>query len=290
MKVKVAVVQFNPILGDNQYNLEKTKHFIEEASSHGAKLIVFPECSLTGYCFDSKEEAQKYALRLDDDWVSQLTDTSTKADAVVIVGLVEESIEQKTNGNMPPKLYNSLLVIGSQGVIGRYRKAHLPELGVDRFVEKGMDNFQVIDTPIGKIGPLICYDVRFPEQARILALQGADILVHITNIPITAKAQVDYLLPARANENRVFVLSSDRVGEERGFRFLGKSSIFDVNGEILAQADETQETIIYAELDLTKAREKRVYYPAEKGKPISHVNDLFGSRRPDLYDALIAKQ
>lgn len=277
MNVKVAVVQSDPKLGDISHNLNQTLRRMDEAAAHGARLIVFPECSLTGYCFENEEEARQSALRLDDERISQLTKAAAKTGATVIVGLVEQSER---------KLFNSMLVIGPEGIIGNYRKAHLPELGVDRFAEAGSEPFRLIETPVGRIGALICYDVRFPEQARILSLRGADMLVHITNLPLSASAQVDYLLPARANENRVFVLTSDRVGEERGFRFLGRSSIFGVDGETLVQANQTDETIVYAELDLNKARNKKVFYPAVEGKPVDHVNDLLGARRPELYRGL----
>lgn len=275
--VKAAVVQMNPKLGDLPRNLEQTICFINTASSEGAKLVVFPECSLTGYCFNSEAEIKCNGLIVGEEWTEQLIDAARRANVHIVVGFVE------TDQN---KAYNSLLVIGPDGIAGRYRKAHLSNLGVDNFSSSDSDPFTLIETPVGKLGVLICYDIRFPEQARILALQGADMIVHITNLPITAGAQVDYLLPARAIENRVFVLSSDRVGEERGFQFLGRSSIFGVNGETLAQANETDETIIYAELDLNLPRQKKVFYPAMEGKPVDHVNDLMGSRRPELYSFL----
>lgn len=278
MNVKVAVVQTNPKLGDLSHNLEQTIHHSKVAALEGAKLVVFPECSLTGYCFDSEEEVRNNAITVGAQWTETLVAVSRQSDVCIVVGFLEAFADTT---------YNSLLVIGPNGIVGTYRKVHLPNLGVDNFVSPGSGPFSLIETPVGNLGVLICYDARFPEHARILALQGADILVHITNLPITAASQVDYLLPARAIENRVFVLSSDRVGEERGFRFLGRSSIFGVNGETLAQANETDETIIYSELDLRLSREKKVFYPASQGKPVDHVNDLVGARRPDLYSLLM---
>ncbi|GAX90880.1 carbon-nitrogen hydrolase family protein [Effusibacillus lacus] len=278
MRVKVAVAQMDPVLGGIAQNLKKTIGFINTAAAEGAKLVVFPECSLTGYCFNNEEEIKNNALTVGDEWTRELTETARQANVYTIVGFLE---------SFAGKTYNSSLVIGPNGIAGTYRKAHLPSLGLDNFVSPGSDEFSLVETSIGKLGVLICYDIRFPEQARILALQGADILVHITNLPLTASSQVDYLLPARAIENRVYVVSSDRVGEERGFRFLGRSSIFGVNGETLAQANETDETVIYAELDLQVPRQKKVFYPAMEGKPVDHVNDLTGSRRPELYSPLI---
>ncbi|WP_206811671.1 carbon-nitrogen hydrolase family protein [Paradesulfitobacterium ferrireducens] len=275
--VKVAAVQMDPKIGQLELNLEQTRAFVQEAAREGAKLVVFPECSLTGYCFASEEEARSKALVIGDQWTTQLHKLAAQLDVYVIVGFVELLRED---------IYNTFLVVGPEGVKGHYRKAHLPTLGVDNFTKAGTETFELIETSLGKIGPLVCYDARFPEQSRILSLKGADILVHITNLPLTASAQVDFLLPTRANENRVFVLSSDRVGEERGYKFLGRSSIYGVDGEVLAQANNVDETIIYADLDFSLARQKEVYYPASEGKPADHINYLFGARRPDLYKDL----
>lgn len=280
MKVKAAVVQMDPQIGNLEINFKKTVNFVRMAAKENAKLIVFPECSLTGYCFQSKEEANLNALILGGEWTTNLAELAAETQTYIVVGFVEKFDE---------KLYNTFLVIGPEGVLGKYRKTHIPNLGVDNFVVPGSEPYSIIETPIGNIGPLICYDLRFPEQARILAMLGADFIVHITNLPITGSAQVDFLLPARANENRIFMLSADRVGEERGFLFLGRSSIFGVDGETLAQANAKDEMIIFAELDLAKAREKKVYYPAAEGKPIEHFNDLFGARRPELYPFLSHK-
>ncbi|MGE5704204.1 MAG: carbon-nitrogen hydrolase family protein [Clostridia bacterium] len=277
MKVKVAAAQTNPQIGNLAHNLAQTIAFATQASQAGAKLVVFPECSLTGYCFNSEQEARAHALTVGDEWTAALTAAARQSNIYIIVGFAEQS-----NG----ELFNSLLVAGPEGVVATYRKTHIPSLGVDNFVSAGNEPFTVIDTPVGKLGLLICYDIRFPEQARVLSLNGADMLIHSTNLPLTASGQVDYLLPARANENRAFVISSDRVGVENGFAFLGRSSIFGVNGETLAQANETDETLIYAEIDLELARQKQVFYPASEGKPVDHVNDLMGARRPELYNRL----
>ncbi|MFT9846384.1 carbon-nitrogen hydrolase family protein [Aneurinibacillus sp. REN35] len=277
MMIKVAAVQTNPRIADAAYNLAQSITFIREAAGQGAKVIVFPECALTGYCFESREDAEQAALHANGEWVEKLTKEARDADAYIVTGFIEKRNE---------KLYNSLAIIGPEGLIKIYTKAHLPQLGVDNFVEPGCDPFIPVDTAVGKLGVLICYDIRFPEQARALALQGADILIHITNLPLTASSQLDYLLPARANENHVHIISSDRVGEERGFVFLGRSTIYDVDGAIISQANDTDEMIIYAELDLTQSREKSVYYPPAEGKPVAHTNSLFAARRKELYGVL----
>ncbi|MFJ8265956.1 carbon-nitrogen hydrolase family protein [Peribacillus asahii] len=275
--VKVAVVQMDPKLGEIQVNLQKTISFVQEAGNNGANLIVFPECSLTGYCFENREDAERYALTIGDYWNQQLIDEAKKFNCYIVVGLVERDGKN---------LYNSALVIGPNGNKDIYRKSHLSELGVDNFIETDHKPYSVIQTEFGKLGVLICYDIRFPEQARVLSLEGADVLVHITNLPLTASSQVDILLPARANENRVYVLSSDRVGEEQGYQFLGRSIIYDIDGKVINEANDKDEMIIYANLDFKNSREKDVFYPPGPGKPGNHMNKLFKSRRPDLYSTL----
>lgn len=280
-KVKVAVVQMDPKLSEIRANMAKTVGYIEEAALSGAMLIAFPECSLTGYCFSSRELAEKSALTLNETWNQELIETVKETGTTIIVGFAEKYQD---------KLFNSALVIGSDGNKGVYRKTHLPELGVDNFVSAGNEPYALIETEVGKLGILICYDVRFPEQARILSLQGADLLVHITNLPLSASTQVDFLLPARANENRVHVVSSDRVGEENGFKFLGRSTIYDVNGNVVSEANKTDETIIYSELDFNQSREKNVFFPSIEGKPVGHTNYLFKSRRPELYTQISKRE
>ncbi|SFE53269.1 carbon-nitrogen hydrolase family protein [Alteribacillus iranensis] len=277
-EVKTAVVQTDPKLGEVAHNLQETKYWVKEAHKQGAKLAVFPECSLTGYQFQDEASSRESALRIGDTWTQELQQLAKETDIHIVVGFVEDAGED---------LYNALLVIAPDGELFKHRKAHLSNLGVDNFILQGEDPFEVFDTSIGKLGCFICYEARFPEHSRSLVLDGADILVHITNLPETANDQVDLLLPARANENRVFLLSSGRVGEENGYRYLGRSSIYGVEGEVLDQADRTSETIIYSTIDLEVARNKEVYYPPRDGKPKGHINPLFSRRRPELYSRLV---
>src|SRR5262249_24628069 len=149
-----------------------------------------------------------------------------------VVGLLERGADA---------LYNSAALIGPEGVIACYRKAHLPGLGLDRLVAHGNTPFAVHDTPIGRIGLAICYDIRFPEPTRLLALQGAELVAFPSNWPSVERlappsAIPDVLTRARAIENRVFLAVADRAGEERGSRFLGRSQLVDVFGKVVAEA------------------------------------------------------
>jgi predicted amidohydrolase len=170
--------------------------------------------------------------------------------------------------------------IGPDGHIGTYRKSHLPYLGVDRFVTPG-DELPVWDTPLGRIGVEICYDLRFPEVTRALALQGAEIVVHPTNFPMAAKIQTELITVARAAENRIFLLTANRVGKERWAEFCGWSQIVDPYGVRLAEAGETEEALLVADIDVEKAQDKDYVIPGE------YELFLFGHRRPDLYGELV---
>ena len=180
-------------------------------------------------------------------------------------------------------LHNAAILVGPDGLIGSYRKTHLPFLGVDRFVVPG-DELNVYDTPLGRIGVEICYDLRFPEVTRTLALKGADFVAHPTNFPMAAKVQTEVITLARAAENRIFLLTANRVGKERTGEFCGWSQIVDPYGRRLAEADETEETLLVAEVDLEKARDKDYVVPGE------YELYLFGHRRPELYGSLVEER
>jgi predicted amidohydrolase len=130
----------------------------------------------------------------------------------------------------------------ADGVIGVYDKAHLPCCGADKFTTHGNTGFCVFETALGRIGMLICYDLRFPEAAWALALRGADIIALPTNWPTGADTAPEFMVRARAFENRVFVVACNRVGEERGGRYIGHGCIAAPNGEHLLDLDIRQKT------------------------------------------------
>jgi predicted amidohydrolase len=172
--------------------------------------------------------------------------------------------------------------MGPSGLIGTYRKVHLPALGVDHFTTPGDRPFAVHAVGEANIGMNICYDASFPEASRVMALDGADLIVLPTNWPPGAEPTADYVINARASENKVFFIAVNRVGMERGFGFIGKSKICDVHGNNLAMADHTRETIIYADIDPHDARNKRI-----ERVPGKHSIDRFADRRPEMYGRLL---
>lgn len=265
---KIACVQSDVSFGEFDKNCERTRVALAHCASHGADLVVFPECSLTGYCVTSHDEASRIAIEAGQ--LAPIQQVVDDCGALCIVGFAEQA---------DAAVYNSAALL-EPGVQPRiYRKTHLPELGLDKFVKPGSE-IQVFGTKLGAIGLLICFDLRHPEPSRVLALQGADIIVLPTNWPEGAHAGPNFTAATRAAENRVFFATCNRVGTENGFAFIGQSGIYDVTGQTLAKAGIEEETI-WAEVDLSQARTKRTVV-----RPGEYEITVFDSRRPELYGAV----
>jgi len=269
--MQVAVAQIDPQLGEKERNLATCVARMEEAAAAGAQLLVLPECAIPGYMFGSGDEALPFAEEIPGPSTEALERECARLGLHVVCGLLERDGDA---------LRNAAVLVGPDGLIGTYRKTHLPFLGVDRFVVPG-DALPVFDTPLGRIGIEICYDLRFPEVTRSLALQGADMVAHPTNFPMAAKIQTELITVARAAENRIYLLTANRCGKERWGEFCGRSQIVDPYGTRLAETDERTETLLLGEVDVGKARDKDYVVPGE------YELYLFGHRRPDLYGALV---
>ena len=267
----VAAAQIEPKLAEPERNLEACLARLEEAAAAGAELLVLPECAIPGYMFESAEEALPFAEEIPGPSSEVLERESRRLGMHVVCGLLERDGDT---------LRNAAVLVGPDGLVGTYRKTHLPFLGVDRFVVPG-DELTVYETPLGRIGVEICYDLRFPEVTRTLALKGADIVAHPTNFPIAAKLQTELITVARAAENRIYLLTANRVGKERSGEFCGWSQIVDPYGTRLAEAGETEEVLLVADVEVENARDKDYVIPGE------YELYLFGHRRPELYGALV---
>jgi predicted amidohydrolase len=183
-----------------------------------------------------------------------------------------------------PTLFNACALVGPDGVVGSYRKIHLPFLGVDRFLTPGNRPFAVHSVAGLKIGMNICYDGSFPESARVMALNGADLIVLPTNWPQGASCTAQYVVNTRALENHIYYLAVNRVGRERSFEFIGQSKLCDPSGRILAEATHRSETMICAEIDPQRARNKQVV-----NIPGEYELDRMRDRRPEMYGALLQR-
>jgi len=271
----IAGVQMDCRLADRAANLAAIRAKLREAAGKGARLVIFPECVLSGYCFKSTDEAIGSAESLPGPATETLSADCRELNAFAIFGLLERAEN---------RLFNSAALVGPQGLIGSYRNTHLPCLGVDRCTVVGDRPYQVYDLGGLRVGMLICYDGSFPEPSRILALNGADLIALPTNWPEQGAPSARILTPARALENRVYFAAVNRVGTEKGFRFVGLSRICDITGESLAAQDDDRETILYATIDPERARAKRIV-----NIPGEYELDRIADRRPELYGDLVKR-
>jgi len=255
-------------------NLRRMKSTIEETAGNGAFFTVFPECALTGYCYDSLDEAMPLAEPIPGPSTQELMETCKRFDMYAAFGLLEKDGD---------RLFNACALVGPEGVVGTYRKIHLPYLGIDRFVTPGDRPFGVESVGPMRVGMNICYDGSFPESSRVMALGGADLIILPTNWPPGAQTFADYAINSRAMENCIYYMAVNRIGTERDFRFIGKSRICDTDGNNLAFAPHEDETILYAEIYVERARNKRLVRVPNK-----HEIDRFADRRPEMYGPITA--
>ncbi|AFP30961.1 nitrilase family protein [Marinobacter sp. BSs20148] len=278
--VRVACIQMEPRIGDVQGNIEKSIAKIEEAAGvQGARLIVLPELTNSGYVFKSREEAFACAEVVGSGpasiaWMKLCRDYN----CWIVAGMAEREGD---------RLFNAAVCFGPNGHVGTFRKIHLWNQE-NLFFEPGNLGFPVWHTPLGRLACCICYDLWFPESLRIAALQGADIVCIPTNwVPIPGQdpnreAMANILCMAAAHSNSVFIAAADRVGTERGQPFIGQSLIVSYTGwPIGGPASFDQEEIVYADLNLADARRKRNW---------NEYNQPLRDRRHDVYDKMLGSQ
>jgi 5-aminopentanamidase len=270
---RVVGVQMEPKIGEVATNRTSMITRLTAAAADGAHLVVFPECALTGYGFASRAEALRVAEPADGPSSQAIKSALKRLDVFVVYGFLE------ADGD---RLFNACLLVGPRGVVGVYRKVHLPMLGVDRWVDPGDRPFAVHDAGGLKIGMHICYDGSFPETGRVLSLLGADLLVLPTNWPTHSETAAEHMIATRALENTVYAIAVNRIGEERGFRFIGRSSIAAPDGQVMACAGVSREQVISADVDVAKARQKHLVRV-----PGLHEINRFADRRPGFYGPIV---
>ena len=260
--MKCGFYQFNPEFGNPEKNLET---IINTLSGVNTDLAVLPELCLSGYLFLEKEEVKKMSEPVPGPSTEKLSKLSKKKDMAIVIGMAEED-----NG----EYYNSAVLITPDGGIHSYRKNHLFH-EEKLFFNKGNTGFSVFSIKGVKVGLLVCFDHIFPEAARTLALQGAEIICHPSNLVLTGKAQIT--TRSRSIENKVFWILANRCGtENRGEKSLsysGCSQISDPDGRIMIQAGEFEEGFYCVEIDPELARNKQ----------ITALCDVFKDRRTDIY-------
>jgi len=270
--VKVAAVQIEPRLDDKDRILKKVCDFLKFAAAGGASLVIFPELALTGLMRDTSESVPGPSTEV-------LATRAKKYGVYVVAGLLEKDKD---------KFYNTAVLIGPSGIVGKYRKIHPWYPSEDEIpVEPGNLGYPVFTTNIGKIGIIICYDAWFPEPARVLALKGAEIIAVPTHTGL--HSAFDYIFRTRALENHVWIIGANGIAtfEKEGiaWRIVGRSQIVSVFGEVLAEASSEKEEIIYAGIDVRAATHNKQLLPGTKwGK-----SDLFWARKPKTYDLILGK-
>ena len=270
----IACVQMDVEIGDVEANRRKIVERIKESAERAAQLVIFPECALTGYCFESLEEAVPFAESVDGPSANIIAEACNQTNTHAVVGFIEKD---------GPGFYNSAMLVGPNGLVGCYRKVHMPYIGIDRFLTPGDKPFAVFELPFGRVGINICYDVSFPESARMLKLLGAELVILPTNWPGGARRTAEFVVNTRALENHFNFAAVDRVGTERGWKFIGRSKVIDFNGETLAEAGGEDEEILFVEVDLQQANNNRIVNVAG-----SYEIDRIADRRPEFYNSIAA--
>lgn len=272
--IRVGAGQVHGVLNDVATNLKITSEMMLEAARKGVQLLVLPECGLTGYVYSSASEVQSVAILVDGPEVHHVSELARTLGMYVVVGLLEASEDD------PTVVHNTALLVAPDSSTFAYRKTHLPWLGADRFVVAGNNLPVVVKTEFGQLGLSICYDLRFPEWARALALKGADVILNPTCWATSAGRVAELFTRVRAAENHVYVIAANRGDDENGVEFIGMSQIVDPMGTILAVVERGTELLI-ADIVPAQSRNKEIVI-ADDQSSLS----LFNDRRPDLYGDL----
>ena len=261
--MRVGFYQYDPLFGEVAKNLDAVTAALERAE---ADLIVLPELFASGYQFVSQEEVQRLAEPVPDGPTTRrLMEIADRRRLHIVAGLPEKA---------GSKCYNSAVIVGPAGFIGCYRKTHL-FYEETLFFQPGDSGFQVWDIGQAKIGVMICFDWYYPEAARSLALQGADIICHPSNLVLP---NCPDSMPVRCLENRVFAITCNRIGSEtRGGKdrltYIGHSEVVTPKGVIQYRAPRDREDLAIVDIDPAEAR----------NKSLNRYNDLFRDRRTPLY-------
>ncbi len=264
--MKAGFYQLNPLFGDIDANLDKVRNAV---MGHEMDLLVLPEFFATGYQFTSGDEVAELSEEVPNGKTTEaLIDMSKEKNAFIVAGLPEK------DGNT---YYNSAVLTGPEGVIGSYRKTHL-FFEETLYFTPGNTGFKVWNTNIGRIGIMICFDWFYPESMRTLALAGAELIAHPSNLVLPFCPDA---MPVRCLENMAFAITANRIGTEQRngkqpLTFIGKSEVVSPRGEILVRAPEHDEALMVVDIDPAEARDKM----------LNQYNNILQDRRPDQYSCI----
>jgi len=267
-KFKVALAQISCKRADKEANIKKMEKIVTKAKKQAADIVIFPELSLTGYVV--RDQIYELAEVIPGPSTRIMESIAKKTRTYVVFGMPELSEKAQAT------IYNAAVFVGPEGFIGKYRKMHLPTHSVfeeKRYFRPGYQP-AVLDTKLGKIGLIICYDVFFPEISRLTRLQGAQLIVCISASPAIRRAFFETLTVARAIENTAFLAYVNLVGIEDGLQFWGGSRLIGPNGKNLVQAKYDDEDLVMCDVDYADMRPVETFVPT--------LRDL----RTELFDKL----
>jgi len=263
--IRAGFYQFKPVFGEVQKNVETVLRRLDKAE---ADLIVLPELFNSGYQFISRREVEELSEEVPGGFTTRRLSEMAKDKKLWLVAGIPERVGSA--------FYNSAVLIGPKGYVATYRKTHL-FYEEKRWFKPGANRFRSYDIGKARIGMMVCFDWFFPEAARSLALAGAEIICHPSNLvlPYGPDAMV-----TRCLENHVFAITANRIGsEQRGGKkrltYIGQSEVVDPTGRILFRAPRNQEVLKIVEINPKEARQKR----------LNRYNNLFEDRRMELYNA-----
>ena len=265
---KIALAQISCKQADKTENLKTIKKITAKAKKEGAELVIFPELSLTGYVI--RDAVYELAERIPGPSTRIIEATAKKNDIYVIFGMPE--LSDKTEAT----LHNSAVLIGPEGLIGKYHKMYLPNHSVfeeKRYFRPGYQT-AAFQTNLGTVGLCICYDIFFPEVIRLIRLKGAQLIVCISASPSVRRSYFETLTCARALENTAYLAYVNLAGVQDGLQFWGGSRLVSPNGDVLAKAKYDEEDFVTCEVDYTDLRSAESFIPA--------LRDL----RPELFAKL----
>jgi predicted amidohydrolase len=263
--LRVGFYQYRPLFGNVSRNLRKVTKRLSDVS---ADLMVLPELAFTGYHFRDKAELEPMAEETGNSRIiSALTEICARKKMYIVTGFAEKE------GN---DIYNSAVLIGPEGLVHTYRKIQLFYREKEMFTS-GNIPLQVQEIKGTRMGMMICFDWIFPEITRILALEGAEIICHPSNLVLSYCQQA---MLTRCLENGVFAITTNRFGADNRphgtLRFTGKSQIVGPKGNLLFRAHSQREVLHIAEIDPSETRDKKM----------TDLNHLFKDRRPEMYGKL----
>jgi predicted amidohydrolase len=267
-KIRVTLAQISCAQGAKEVNLKRIEESVVKAKKLSSDLVIFPELSLTGYVV--RDQIYELAETIPGPSTNIIENLARKTKMHIVFGMPE--LSEKTQAT----IYNSAVLTGPNGFIGKYRKMHLPTHSVfeeKRYFRPGYQA-AAFSTELGKIGLIICYDIFFPEISRLTRLEGSQLIICISASPGIRRSFFETLTSARAIENTAFLAYVNLVGIEDGLQFWGGSRLIGPQGKVIVKAKYDEEDFVTCEIDYADIRSVETFVPTLK--------DL----RPELFEEL----